>query len=67
MPADTKPPDTVLWTRREVAYQLRVTERWVDKARARNGFPQPTLYLGRCPRWSRQVIADWIASQEAVK
>lgn len=55
------PDPSLLLTKSELANHLRCSERQVDKLTAKGTIPRPIM-LGNTRRWSRNVIALWIAN-----
>jgi excisionase family DNA binding protein len=49
-----------LMTDLEAAQMLGVSMRHLRRMLSRGEFPEP-IRLGRCTRWSRKQIEDWIA------
>lgn len=59
-PAGEPNGPTLLLSRRDLARELRVSVREVDRLRARGALPAP-LRFGRSPRWRRADVARWLA------
>lgn len=53
-----EPP--LLLTRRDLARELRLSLRELDRMRARGELPEP-IRLGRSPRWRRSDVLDFLA------
>lgn len=52
------------WTREQVATFLVVSPATIDRwAREREDFPKPFALGGRCTRWSRIEVVEWMRSQ----
>lgn len=62
MKNETQPP-TILLTRNEVAHQLRISERQLDRMRDQGLVPSP-ITVGSSPRWSRSSIIKWVEAHE---
>lgn len=60
-PTATLPPP--LMTLNDVADHLQVTARTVQRRVAAGEFPAPILVGPTCPRWRREDLDAWIASQ----
>jgi hypothetical protein len=41
---------------------LKCTRRLIERYRSLGKLPEPSLMLGRCPRWSPGTIRAWIAN-----
>jgi predicted DNA-binding transcriptional regulator AlpA len=64
-PRLTGPIAGSLVTLADLRSTLRVSQSTLVRLRARAEFPEPTLLVGRSPRWTRSQVAGWIASQQA--
>ena len=65
LPADTRPeqsPRPLLWTVRDVATALQVSQRHVLRLCASGQLPRP-MKLGQLVRWDAETIRRWIAGQ----
>jgi len=51
--------DTLTLNRREVARELRCSERTIDNMHCRGLLPTPRR-VGRCVRWLRSEIEEWL-------
>src|SRR5205814_258359 len=56
-----RPPIEPLLGIADLAEVLRCSRRLVERMRSAGQLPQPTLHVGRCPRWTAAVVRDWIA------
>jgi predicted DNA-binding transcriptional regulator AlpA len=45
----------------DLATLLNCSRRAIERLRAGGKFPPPSIKIGKMPRWTAQVIRDWIA------
>lgn len=46
-----------------ICNRLSISRSTLDRLRAKKDFPEPSLYVGKRPRWSTTVINTWLAGK----
>ena len=57
---DILPPQRLAYRLAELADQLGISRRTIERERSAGRFPEPDLHIGKSPLWKPETIRAWI-------